>query len=127
MVEDSTKIYNGTIKATGTNNTELDFDARKVGNIYNEFDTLVKTINKYINSSGILGYAFSSINEKLKFATIRIVLHNLQDADSLRKPVLNLMKSVRSLVTAHDVKLNLEFIFPIDYTLYKRETVEWDV
>lgn len=128
MVEDSTKIYNGTIKATGTNNTELDFDARKVGHIYKEFDTLVKTINKYINSSGILGYAHGDKSEEYKHATVVIVLHDVNDIDTLKKPVLKLIKAVRSLITAHDVEVDLQFKTPLTYTEWNDgETVEWDV
>lgn len=128
MVEDNTKIQNGTLNCTGTNDTELDFDARKVGNIYNEFDTLVKTINKYINSSGILGYAYGDKSEKYKYATVIIMLHDVNDIETLKKPVLNLIKAVRSLITAHDVEVELQFKTPLTYTEWNDgETVEWDV
>lgn len=129
MVEDNTKIQNGTLNCTGTNDTSLEFDARTVGGIYKEFDTLVKTINKYINSSGILGYAYGDKSEKYKYATITIVLHDVNDIETLKKPVLNLIKAVRSLITAHDVELNLQFETALTCTEWVEdgETVEWDV
>ena len=134
MVEDNTKIQNGTLNCTGTNDTSLDFDARTVGGIYKEFDTLVKTINKYLNSSGILGYAYGDKSEKYKYATITIVLHDVNDIETLKEPVRNLIKSVRSLITAHDVDVILEFSTPCTCTMWEGddswlegETVEWDV
>lgn len=129
MVEDNTKIQNGTLNCTGTNDTSLEFDARTVGGIYKEFDTLVKTINKYINSSGILGYAYGDKSEKYKYATIIIMLHDVNDIETLKKPVLNLIKAVRSLITAHDVELNLQFETALTCTEWVEdsETVEWDV
>jgi hypothetical protein len=129
MVEDNTKIQNGTLNCTGTNDTSLEFDARTVGGIYKEFDTLVKTINKYINSSGILGYAYGDKSEKYKYATIIIMLHDVNDIETLKKPVRNLIKAVRSLITAHDVELNLKFETPLTCTDWVKdgETVEWDV
>lgn len=129
MVQDATKVQNGTLKCTGTNDAGLKFDARTVGNIYKEFDTLIKTVNKYINSSGILGYAYGDKSEKYKYATVIIMLHDVRDIETLKKPVLNLIKAVRSLITAHDVEVDLKFETPLTCTEWvtDNETVEWDV
>lgn len=126
MTQDASKVQNGTLKCTGTNNAGLKFDARKVGNIYDEFDTLIKTVNKYINFEEIPGYAFGVKNEKLKFATVKVVLHNANFIDPLREPILNLMRHVRPIVTSHDVKLSLDFLIPLEYD-EDLEVVEWDV
>jgi hypothetical protein len=49
LVKDGSNIQDGTMNATGTNDANVDFDARKVGNIFIDFDRAVNTINRYRN------------------------------------------------------------------------------
>lgn len=127
MTQDASKVQNGTLKCTGTNDAGLKFDARKVGHIYKEFDNLIKTINKYINFEGIMGYAFGVKNEKLKFAIVKVVLRDANDIKSIKKPVIDIMKHLRPVITAHDVKLSLKFLVPLEFDEYDYDVVEWDV
>ena len=74
LVENGRKIQDGTLNGAGTTNTGLEFDARKVGNIFVDFDRAVNTINKYMESKEVPGEAYGFKDEKNKKAQIKVVL-----------------------------------------------------
>ncbi|AEG18185.1 hypothetical protein [Methanobacterium paludis] len=125
MVKDKNKIQDGTLNGAGTTNTELEFDARKVGNIFADFDRAVKTIKKYMESKKVKGEAYGFRDERNKMAQITVVLKNKDDFKTVEHEIREQLRMRRQQMTAYNVEVDLIFETNVD-ELISEEVVEWD-
>lgn len=125
MVEDKSKIYNGTLRATGTNNTHLKFDARKVTDIYSNFKGLIKTIRRNISSRDDV-HAFVTSRRKGNKAYIWVVCEDDQDEERLRDELLTIIKVCRDKVGSHKSQVYLKFMKPSDLETISMYMIPWD-
>lgn len=110
MVSDNTKVQDGTMNATGTNNATVEFDARKANKgIFADFDRAVDTINRYLKSKGVEGEAEGCKHEDTKLAEIIITLENIDDFKTVEHEIKAQLKMRRQQMTAYNVALYLAF------------------
>jgi hypothetical protein len=125
LVKDGNKIQDGTMNATGTNDANVDFDARKVGNIFADFERAVKTINKYMESQKVPGEAYGFKDEENKMAQITVVLKHKDDFKTVEHEIREQLRMRRQQMTAYNVEVDLIFGTETD-ELISEEVVEWD-
>ena len=118
-------IQDGTLNGAGTTNTELEFDARKVGNIFADFDRAVNTINKYMESKEVPGEAYGLKDEKNKMAQITVVLKHKNDFKTIEHEIREQLRMRHQQMTAYNVEVNLIFKTE-ENELISEEVVEWD-
>ena len=125
LVKDGSNIQDGTMNATGTNDANVDFDARKVGNIFVDFDRAVKTINKYLESKEVPGEAYGFKDEENKMAQIKVVLKHKDDFKKVEREIREQLRMRRQQMTAYNVEVDLIFGTEMDEFI-SEEVVEWD-
>lgn len=109
MVEDASKIMNGTLKSTGTNNSHLDFDARDTGKYQKKaIDTLIRTLRHYINFKEANAFVVSEVrDEKI---TIGVLTWSQEDLDLIKDNIIETVKDLKDKIVPVRVPLGLEFI-----------------
>ncbi|AEG18669.1 hypothetical protein [Methanobacterium paludis] len=128
MVSDNTKVQDGTMNATGTNDAGKDFDAReamKKNGIYDRFDNLIKTIRAFITSGNYNAWVTSRKDRERKIATVEVMVDYKDTADMLKDKIVSIMEVTRDQVVAPDVTLELEFRAPVAECIF--DTVEIEV
>ena len=125
LVENGRKIQEGTLNRAGTTNTGLEFDARKVGNIFADFERAVKTIKKYLESKKVPGEAYGFKDERNKMTQIIVVLKNKDDFKKVEHEIREQLRMRRQQMTAYNVEVNLIFETNVGETISK-EIVEFD-
>ena len=118
-------IQDGTLNGAGTTNTELEFDARKVGSIFADFDRAVNTINKYMESKEVPGEAYGFKDERNKMAQIKVVLKHKDDFKTVEHEIREQLRMRHQQMTAYNVEVNLIFETEDDEFI-SEEVVEWD-
>jgi hypothetical protein len=119
------KPQDGTMNATGTNDANVDFDARKVGNIFADFDRAVKTIKKYLESQKVTGEVYGFRDERNKMAQITVVLKNKDDFKTVEHEIREQLQMRRQQMTAYNVELKLIFETNVGEPISK-EVLEFD-
>ncbi len=118
-------IQDGTLNGAGTTNTELEFDARKVGNIFADFDRAVNTINRYMESKEVPGEAYGLKDERNKMAQITVVLKHKNDFKTVEHEIREQLRMRHQQMTAYNVEINLIFKTEEDEVI-SEEVVEWN-
>ncbi len=113
------------MNATGTNDANVDFDARKVGNIFTDFDRAVKTIKKYLESKKVTGEAYGFRDERNKLAQITVVLKNKEDFKTVEHEIREQLRMRRQQMTAYNVEVDLIFETNVGETI-SEEVLEFD-
>ena len=126
MATDGNKPQDGTMNATGTNNANVDFDARAANKgIFADFDRAVTTINRYLGSKGVEGEAHGDKSEKNKQAMITVTLVDGTDYGTVNLEIKNQLKMRRQQMTAYNVKFYLTFEDLNGYII-NEEVLEFD-
>ena len=119
------KPQDGTMNVTGTNDANVDFDARKVGNIFANFDRAVKTIKKYLESKKVPGEAYGFRDERNKMAQITVVLKNKDDFKTVEHEIREQLRMRRQQMTAYNVEVDLIFETNVG-EIISEEVLEFD-
>lgn len=109
MVEDASKIMNGTLKSTGTNNSHLNFDARDTEKYQRKaIDTLTKTLRHYINFKEANAFVVSKVQDKK--VTIEILTWSKEDLDLIKDNIIETVGDLKDKIVPVRVPLELKFI-----------------
>jgi hypothetical protein len=120
------KPQDGTMNATGTNNANVDFDARKANKgIFADFDRAVSTINRYLTSKNVGGKAYGFKYENEKEAHIIVLLTKKADFEKVEHEIRAQLAMRREQMTAYNVTLYLTFDTEKDDIL-SDEVLEFD-
>lgn len=126
MATDGSKAQDGTMNATGTNNALVDFDTRKVGSIFIDFNRAINTINRYLKTKEVKGRAYGLKNEKKKEALITVQLINREDYIKVEKEIRAQLTMRREQMTAYDVELTLVFKDTHNEDVISEDVLEFD-
>lgn len=126
MVEDNTKIQNGTLNCTGTNDTSLEFDARSVGEVFTGFNKTMKSITRYLKFKGVKASVSSLKSEINSEVALIVTLQNREDLKSVEKEILGQMRMNRLKMTSRRVTVHLVFKDMHNLETLEDYIVPWD-
>lgn len=125
MTMDSSKVQNGTLKCANTNDSSLDFDARTVGDVYDDFKILVKTIRNNVSSRSDINAFVTSYQDEMN-AVVCVIVGDDKDEKKLTPELTEIMRLCRNRAVSHRGTLKLRFFKPVELINTSTYKIPWD-